>query len=233
VDGDARHSVFYTLCSAVAGLAGCEYSFDRDVDAGDAVDLRCATWAATHVDLCAMPAPMPALELPIAGRWTFDTSTLTLHAPDGGTIETSAALVEAGAYVGLSVRSLVIPNGVELRVVGSVPLVVASWSDIAIDGVVDVASYAGDLGASANAACSTSGARDGTVLSVTGGGGGGGGLGTGGASGGNARESAKSIGGGGGGGSSNTSPHRVRGGCPGGRGGLMSEPPGDGGGAVH
>src|SRR5262249_36741527 len=136
-----------------------------------------------------------------------------------------------------------VASGVTLRVTGSLPLIVASWNDIIVDGTIDASSYrAGAAGGGANpASCSGNAAavgQDGN--SGTGGGGGGGFFGHG-AHGGRADIDHPPEPQGGAGGTAVASPTIVRGGCSGARSGnntdttggrvTGSSPGGAGGGA--
>jgi hypothetical protein len=141
---------------------------------------ECRSWHPQHFDACAIPAPSTGLDLD--GAWTFltDTGVLTgasTITPVGG------ALAQSGgpeAYL-ISIQSLKIEATGSLRVIGAMPLIVASWGDIDVLGSIDAGSTAaGSAGAGASppTSCTASaagGATQGGIGVSTGGSGGGGG----------------------------------------------------------
>jgi len=198
----------------------------------------CRDWSSRHFDACEIPEPEGALSLFAAGEWVFDTDTGTLEDPLGLTDTLTSVLVaqidESFTRV-ISVDGLTVAESARLRVVGSIPLVIASWSSIAVDGTIDVGSSreGGARGAGADSERCESQAPTGGEDSFYGGGGGGGGAGFGdrGGSGGDG-SSADS----GAGGAASLWPSMVRGGCAGASGGSgrsMSAEGGSGGGALH
>ena len=143
----------------------------------------CTSWRARHFDPCAIPAPSPALALTAAGTYTFDTATGTLAGP-GVSAAPANQVTPSGLLI--SIDALTVGDGATLRVIGPVPLVVASWEQIRIDagGVVDASSTALAAGAGAGAGAAGCAAREaGAGTANTGGGSGGGGGGYGGAGG--------------------------------------------------
>src|SRR5262249_46357377 len=116
--------------------------------------------------------PRPGEALAITGDQTYDTDEGTLS---GGAAPPSIVLA-AGRVI--SVQSFSIATGATLRVVGSKPLLVASWSTLTVDGVLDAtSSVVGGLGAGANPTeCSTRAALVGQDNDNGAGGGGGGAL---------------------------------------------------------
>ncbi len=205
----------------------CELGFCvlSSTDGGPPIDAEPTTgcgWSARHFDACATSAG-PALTLDVtSNRYRYDTTSGQLTDPGGATTSPPSALVD-GRRV-LAVASFRIDANVKLRIVGSVPLVIASTSTIQVDGVINVSSVADDPGAGANPAeCADHAAA--LVPRNTGGagGGGGGGLGAAGGAGGGGEDAA-----GGSGGSAIAAP-LLRGGCAGANGGEADAPGGIGG----
>lgn len=186
----------------------------------------CTGWMPRHFDACAIPVP-DGNPLVLAGASTYDTTTGALTGPGGTT--TPPSLVVATGRV-LSVDSLTLEAGATLRVIGTHPLIVASWTSIAVAGTIDVSSTALELGAGANAAACTV-AQPGVNNGNGGGGGGGGGYGGRGGNGG------QGDGGNGGAGALPVAmPPLLQGGCAGARGGNADGPggvAGGGGGGVQ
>jgi hypothetical protein len=167
---------------------------DADIDAVDAPAI-CTTWIARHFVPCAIPSPSPNDVVLAAGEYSYDTTTATLKAIDGPAIEhASMVLVQEG---GIEARLISVPRfevqaGATLTVIGNMPLIVASWNDIVIAGVVDAGSSSDPatfrVGAGArigpcNLATPGTGAGDLAGQGGSGGGGGGGFAGMGGSGG--------------------------------------------------
>ena len=109
-----------------------------------------ATWPGATVlfDPCDIGDPEsapPSFAAP--GIYKLDTTVATsnLTAP-GGAVSTIKNVMNANGRV-LTVASFDIPAGSTVEVVGSLPLVVASWSTISIAGTLDGSSYTGTVGA--------------------------------------------------------------------------------------
>jgi hypothetical protein len=162
-------------------------SFHHGEAAPDAPDASppdasvCTTWNARHFDACTIPPPSEPLDL--TGDWVFDTDTGTLTPSSGVPIMPAGMMIVqpggAGAYV-MSVAGLAIEANGSLRVIGSVPLIVASWQDIAVAGTIDAGSTPAQAGAGASpkATCDpalATSAQPGQIAVMTGGSGGGGG----------------------------------------------------------
>ena len=208
----------------------------------------CVAWQPKHFTPCALSAPLGPLRLSGSG-YIYDTdrgefiggatvvhTSIVLPQPDG----TSTRII--------SVASFTLDPQVRLRVIGSLPLIIASWGTIQIQGRLDVSSTAGDLrGAGANfAGCmaAKSGAS-GVPTKGSGGGGGGGFGGTGGTGGTGDQDNDPGRPGGAGGPSVVMPTAIVHGGCPGATGGPLgpgatapatpdsTSAPGVGGGAVQ
>jgi hypothetical protein len=187
----------------------------------------CADWHATHFEPCAIVPPLGPLVL--TGANTYDTSAGVLHLP-GGQLAPASQLLPTARLI--SVSSFSLAPGATLRVVGTRPLVIASWSTIDVGGVIDASSGANGDGAGANApACATHAAQPGGDAGVGAGGGGGGGYGGAGGDGGTGDGAD-----GGAGGAANAAAAELRGGCPGADGGAGDQPGGagaSGGGAIQ
>jgi hypothetical protein len=196
---------------------------DADPAAPDAEPLRCDAWMPRSglFDPCAIDDMIGAALTLTPGSWTYHTETGQLDGPSGMSEPPHYTLMQgAGPEVEvLSIAALTVVAGADLRVVGTRPLIIASWSTIAIDGEVDVASIRDDdnenLGAGANGpACVTP--ENGAGGGGNAGGGGGGGFGGHGGPGGDGNQGNNA---GGEGAASIDLPGAVVGGCAGGRGG--------------
>lgn len=222
--------------TAVVAGSGCRAIVELVEADGEKPDTgaSCEEWSYTpeHFDPCAVSGPSGACTL-TPGAWQYDTNSGALTDPDFAVTFPSSELsrqsdgVEARILLCTSIR---VEDGAELRVVGQRPLIFASWSTIAVDGVIDLTSHVGAAGAGANAsACDPAG--PGANDSSGGGGGGGGGFGSAGAHGGTGGTSAAA---GGTAGQSSPRPSTVRGGCSGAVGGNpLGGYGGAGGGAIQ
>jgi hypothetical protein len=205
-----------------------------DADLPDAPP-TCASWMPRHFDACAIPAPTGALAVS-DGVYDTDTGTLT----DGESTSTPPSVTitqgDGTAARVISVDGFTVTTS--LRAVGSMPLIVASWSTITIEGDIDVTSRRGGFGIGA-------GGNDGACTVATSGGGGGGGTGGGGGGGfggrggdgGDGDSNTGPVSGGNGGAPLGSTPTDVRGGCTGADAGpgTMGDIPagGPGGGAIQ
>ncbi len=184
---------------------------------------RCWDWTPkpTHFDPCTLSPPSDSLEL-VGGSYSFDTDSGVLEGPQGvvGSIA-SSSLGENRPFV-ISVDSLHITSDATLRVVGEEPLIVAAWTSITVDGLIDVSSgenVGPGAGADPPEYCASHGAFPGQSGASGGGGGGGGGGFAG--PGGRGGDGGSSSGAGGGGGQTADTPDLVvRGGCPGAKGAV-------------
>ncbi len=244
----------WLTCGAVAvtsTAAGCRalvelVETDEAAQAGVDADVRdpdaripnpaCDRWtfAPRYVDPCDLPVPTGELVLG-DGVWTYDTNSGALTDPDqDATFPASALLTPVGSAQlrVISADVITIAAGATLRVSGSRPLLLVSWSSVTIDGTLDASSRAGASAAGADPdACAATAAVPGTEDLEGGGGGGGGGFGTAGADGGTGNDGLATGGTGGGGpGAAGV----LRGGCAGAVGGNpLAGLGGPGGGAVH
>ena len=191
---------------------------------------ECVAWTplARHVVPCDLPAK-PAWVVSAPGG-TFDTSTGMYSA--GGAPESTTIVQQGGIVLRVvSVEAFTVEQGATLRVIGSHPLLVLSWSRSTIAGTIN----AGSVRNGADVERGAGGDRAGCQSAQPGlgtdacGGGGGGGFSTGGGRGGNGGAN------GGNGAGSIAMPTIVAGGCPGARGGAggSAGSPGAGGGAIQ
>jgi len=198
----------------------------------------CAMWTPQHFDACAIPAPGGSITIGADG--SYDTTTGVLMV--GGMVSTPASIViDQGGLPGrvISVEDFSVSMGGTLRVVGEMPLIVASRGSIDIQGDLDASSTrVGAAGAGANPSACFDAMAGGSGLAGSGGGGGGGFHGNGGDGGrgnGNMLDGPEHPGGPGGG--STASPSAVRAGCNGADSGFGMSPAvapgGAGGGAVQ
>jgi hypothetical protein len=232
-----------------AGLCGCQVILGID----DVDTVRCESWrdtAARLFDPCALPDPDGELVLAQNGKWRYDTTSGTLAAPENPEQIHVSALIEQpdGTMVRvISAESFRMGEGVELRVIGDHPLLIASWSaiDMEQDAVIDASSKPGQPGAGASLDCGSYAAQPGVSDRGGGSGGGGGGFGGEGGEGGDSDIEANDIDGdspspgGRRGLAAGDIPGALRAGCAGADGGAAGEsgPPGGaggaGGGAIH
>lgn len=184
----------------------------------------CGTWMPRHFVPCALPAPLGPIALGGSAGYIYDTDR-GLFVGTGDIPHTSIVLPQADGTSAriMSVMGFTLEGGARLRVVGSLPLIVASWSDITVNGTIDVSSALGDVrGAGAGGKGCDAKQGDAGIITGGSGGGGGGGFGSmGGAGGSGDREQAPGRAGGAGGSAIAMAAASVRGGCPGGDGGPL------------
>ena len=235
------------LLAAAALVAGCGFDSsgsagggdggpggDGDPDANPGPDAEpdiCDTWLpAAPFDPCAAEEREAELVLGGSVTYTFDTTDGTWTASSGDPPSLPGQLIAGGEIRLLSVGRFEMGTDAVLRVVGDVPLLVASWGVIEMRGLIDASSSAAGDGAGANHAdCPMN--LTGAFNVAGGGGGGGGGFGIEGGSGGVGTTA------GGGRAGAVAAAGTLRGGCPGGQGGSNEldgprTPGGSGGGAV-
>jgi len=254
----ARVGIRWSRCSwllvaAVAAGGGC--SFDSGANAGisgdasvgdggtgdgggDSSDL-CASWdPATPFSPCDLVDRGGDLELLEDGTYLYDTMSDQLTFEGGPNITHVSEVIAGGTIRVLTASHLEVGDVAKLRVTGDLPLLLVAWEQADINGTLDVSTseIAGN-GAGANPiACDDNAAKPGGgTASVTGaGGGGGGGFGGVGGAGGDGGGALPGMGGDGG--TAITGDPGLRGGCPGGRGGVIAAETaagrGSGGGAV-
>jgi hypothetical protein len=194
------------------------------LDPPDSDSFDCTRLTSRFFAGCDIPRPTGALE--ISGTATYDTDTATLT----GSSPAPASMVLTDKGRVISVDRLVIPAGATLRVIGSQPLLIASWSTAQIDGTIDASSTLLELGAGSNPqSCGTHAPTPGQN-NVDGAGGGGGGSFAGAAGrGGNGDHGAGGGSAGGAGGVALTTTPLIAGGCPGAPGGTGRQAGGAGG----
>jgi len=163
--------------AVVALVAACKFEngtawLQPDAPSDPLIDAAvCSTWTARHFDPCSLPPPSQPLDL--TGDWTFDTDTGMLAPATGTPIMPSGTSVDQGYIV--SIEGLTIEANGTLTVIGSKPLIVAAWEQIAIAGKLDAGSTPSRTGAGGNPASCMGGAKQGATGVSTGGSGGGGG----------------------------------------------------------
>lgn len=201
-----------------------------DLSASDAPPIDaippCKLWTARHFDACAIPAPGGNLEL-TSGAYTYDTTAGKLTDNTGQLIAHVSTMIDQGGMPArlVSAARFAVDQPATLQVIGPMPLVVASWSVIVVDGKIDVGSHLGAPGgAGANpGVCGATAAGIGdNGNSGTGGGGGGGFSGNGGKGG--VGDNDHTVRNGGRGGLAVGAPTVVRGGCPGANSGTNTDP---------
>ena len=136
----------------------------------------CAGWPAPrHFDPCGIPVPRGPLVLDQAGEYVYDTDAATLRAPDSTPISHATSILPGDPALRLiSVEHLLISANARLRVVGGRPFVVASWSEMIVDGEIDVSSSEASRGAGADTGDCNAAGTGGQDNDGGGGGGGGG-----------------------------------------------------------
>ena len=202
----------------------------------------CMDWTdPAEFDVCGagIPAPGPAeINLP-SGDWTLDGNTGVLSGP-GGPINLPHVDTSGAVQVSvISVSQVVIAGGATLTIEGTLPVVIASWTNISVDGLIDAGSHypPGGPGPGAGSPDCPGGGnapQSGATSADGNGGGGGGGFGGDGGPGGTGELAAAA---GGAGGRSRSLPSRVEAGCngapgPNGDGGIAGEGGRGGGGLM-
>jgi hypothetical protein len=226
-----------------AGIAGPTPDADPNVpDAPPTPDVPpgdpCLEWmpAPAHFNPCAIMKPQGGLTLTVPGTYTYDTGFGVLEDPQSNAIaHVREELMQSNPVIRLiSVENFTLGPDSTLRVTGPIPLLIASWSTITVDGTIDVSSSttigpgAGYNTGTCNAAEPGQPDNNDGDGDIGGGGGGGGGFGD---DGGDGGDGGKGDGLGGGKGTAlGASPANVRGGCPGAKGGKGDRDDGGGGG---
>jgi hypothetical protein len=200
----------------------------------------CGGFTAAHFDACAIGDPSLAIDLAMSGTYRYDTDNGTLTDPMGSLVPHQSEVIDQGGTFArlVSIESLKLRSPATLRGQGGLPLIIASWNEIEIEGTIDFDSLRGaSPGAGANPIqCETGGAQRGENDTSGGAGGGGGGFGGDGGDGGDGDGDNTLSTGGSGGIGLGQAPTIVRGGCPGAAGGDVlspAAPSSNGGGAIQ
>lgn len=209
-------------------VAGCSFrSRALEGDAGDEPDaevvLRCEDWTFTPTEVMPCDLPIPERAGLVAGeRYVLNSENGELKGPGGATV--MLPYISRNGIGIVSVIGLSVPVGTTLRAVGTMPLVIASWTTTVVAGTVSASSIHPDrtgtpkmfeAGAGAGSPQCPMGAnapQRGTADAAGDGGGGGGGFS---ASGGKGGDGGGGNSTGGTGGMSRARPARIEGGCTG------------------
>lgn len=238
----ATAALWMAACGSVT-LSGQEDAGTNDIDAPtndvDAAENdACREWTyALYFDPCALPPSDDELVLTRSNSpYWFDTDTGVLRDGINLDVATTSIVLDGPTPIrAISAASIALEPGATLRIEGTMPAVLASWSSIEMQGAIDVSGL-GDLGgAGANPfACANNAALPGIPGDNTrGDGGGGGAFANPGGNGGNSTTN------GGSGGTPVPLPQELRGGCSGADGADGNSFPGNrglggpSGGAVH
>ncbi|HEY5934305.1 MAG TPA: hypothetical protein VIU61_06720 [Kofleriaceae bacterium] len=196
-------------CLVLACVFGCKFSPpsggpgdaadampDVPPDVPDAAEDVCMMWDPEHFDPCVVGGPLdpPPFDA-AASPYTYDTTTSggVLKDKDGLVVSMSDDVVmqpDNSAVALWNLSSLTLPQNVVINIIGSKPLIIASWDTMQIDGALDAGSHTAEidgpagidatvqLGAGASSAsCTTLAGGPGANGVATGGSGGGGGAG--------------------------------------------------------
>lgn len=145
-NGACPNGLTCNTSSMVCERGGGGGSDDAAVD-GALVDApaECALWTPRHIAPCAIGAPKPPVVITAAASpWTYNTTAAggLLSDRTGAVLASSVTVtqVDSSVVAVLNVEALTVEAGATLFVVGPKPLVIASWSTIRVDGVVDAGS---------------------------------------------------------------------------------------------
>lgn len=198
----------------------CDSGRRFDETAGDGLARQCVAgpegceaWMPHYFRPCGLPPPSGNLSL--NGFYLFNTTEGTLtELATMTTIPQPSTVIDGVRY--LSVQDVTMTSASQLRLVGQLPIVIAAWGSMMINGTIDAGSHSGGGGGGNGPGhdpteCASNRPGDGMDASDVGGGGGGGGgaLGKGGDGGLGAKGGAKVV----------AVPQTIRGGCTGGRSG--------------
>ncbi len=234
-------SVPFGASSVDGDATTADFDGRGDGDGGIAI---CETWNPQHFVACSLPTPIDALILTtLLSPWHYDTDTGILTDTSGTpTTPPNAELDQGNGVMAriLSTNTFQVEGGAELRVDGSMGLIVAAFGDIDIAGTIDGASTrGGKVGPGADPSlCTSFQALPGGNGNSGSGGGGGGGFQGNGSQGGDADSNGSGILPGGAAGTAvGTVPALVRGGCSGSESGTDLDSStgagGSGGGAIQ
>jgi hypothetical protein len=183
----------------------------------------CATWKSKYFQPCALPMPLGALHVSANGYIYDSDRGVFIGGPDINHSSITFAQDDGTVARIMSVSSFTVDPGVRLRVLGTMPLIVASWGEITMAGRIEIDSNVGGFRGAGSNSSKCAGAQSGEsgVATAGSGGGGGGGFGAAGGTGGTADVDNAMIAGGAGGGAAVMPARYVRGGCSGGPGGAI------------
>jgi hypothetical protein len=155
-------------CLVLACVVGCKFSppSGGPIDGGDAMpdvlpDVPdaapdvCLMWDPEHFDPCVVGGPQdPPTFSAGASPYTYDTTTAggILKDKNGATIATSDVVITQpdNSEVALwNLSGLTLPAGIVINIVGSKPLIIASWDTLVVDGTLDAGSYTAEIDATA------------------------------------------------------------------------------------
>ena len=190
---------------------------------GESAPANCEAWTSAYFKPCGLPMPLGDLRVSANG-YIYDTDRgVFIGGPELN--HSSIAFAQEDGTVAriMSVSSFTVDPGVRIRLLGTMPLIVASWGEITMAGRIDVDSNAGGFRGPGSNSPKCAGAATGEPGNASGGsgGGGGGGFGAAGGTGGTADIEDTGVAGGAGGGAAAMPARYVRGGCSGGPGGPI------------
>jgi hypothetical protein len=189
----------------------------------------CRDWTPvpSHFDPCEIVDPEGGLTLDMPGTYTYDTNSGTLRDPANAIVpHAHEVLMTPEPDIRLvSVDSFTLGPDSTLRATGAIPLLIASWSTITVDGTIDVSSGT-TIGPGAGANTGTCNGPTAGTQASGGGGGGGAGFGDDGGNGGTGDDGDGARGSKGS--KLGSPPANVRGGCAGAKGGAGDRQDGGG-----
>ncbi len=197
----------------------------NDAQPGPDATPLCTLWQPANFQACALADPLGALDLSHAGVYTYDTDDGELRDPEGQKVPHTNQSIDLTPQVrAISVNDFTLGANTSLQVSGTRPLLIASFGEIDIQGVIDVGAEVGDSGVPAGQnpfACEGVGSSgNGGNGEGAGGGGGGGFAGAGGTGGEGNADGLSQRPGGAGGLAVPSTPMTPRGGCDGALGGA-------------
>ena len=155
-------------CLVLACVFGCKFSPpsggpidaadampDVPPDVPDAAPDVCMMWDPEHFDPCMVGGPQdpPPFDT-AASPYTYDTTTSggVLKDKNGLVVSMSDDVVmqpDNSAVALWNLSSLTLPQNVVINIIGTKPLIIASWDTMQIDGVLDAGSHTDEIDAAA------------------------------------------------------------------------------------